>query len=160
MDIFIIIFLVFLGLLLLLIEFAVIPGTTIAGVIGGILLVASVYLAFSNHGTLAGIVTLIFVIIAAPAIIVYFFKSKQGKKMVLQTQIDSKVETFDADKIKPGNTGVTISRLAPTGKVKINGEMAEAQSTGPLIDSNQKIVVTNVYSGKIIVEPIKEKKDE
>lgn len=155
MDIITIIILVFLGLLLLLIEFAVVPGITIAGIGGGIMLIASVYLAFVKHGTLAGIITLIFVVIAAPAIIIYFFKSKPGKKMMLQAEIDAKVETFDTDKIKPGDTGKTISRLAPMGKVKINGETVEAQSTGELIDNNQDITVVKVYPGKIIVEPIK-----
>ena len=55
MSIFAIILLILLGLLLLLIEFAVIPGVTIAGIGGFLLLAASVYIAFKELGTAAGL---------------------------------------------------------------------------------------------------------
>src|SRR5690554_2641294 len=58
MTAFTIILLIFLGLLLLLIEFAVIPGVTIAGIGGFILLGLSVYIAFAEYGTGIGFITL------------------------------------------------------------------------------------------------------
>ena len=64
MTVFAIILLIFLGLLLLLIEFAVIPGVTIAGIGGFILLGLSVYIAFSSYGSGVGFLTLTFVLIA------------------------------------------------------------------------------------------------
>ncbi|NCB08795.1 MAG: hypothetical protein EOM73_11585, partial [Bacteroidia bacterium] len=105
MTILAIILFIILGLLLLLIEFAVIPGVTIAGIGGILLLIASIYIAFTSYGTGAGIVTLIFVMLAAPALVYYLFKSRAGKKMILESQIDSKVETFDNLKIAVGDTG-------------------------------------------------------
>ena len=50
MTIFAIILLIVLGLVLLLIEFAVIPGITVAGIGGFVLLALSVYIAFSEYG--------------------------------------------------------------------------------------------------------------
>ncbi len=155
MTTFTIIILIFLGLLLLLIEFSVLPGVTIAGIGGFILLGLSVYIAFSEYGTVIGIITLAFVLIASPMLVYYFFKSKAGKKMVLDSAIDSKVETVDEEKIKVGDSGITIGRLAPSGKARVSGEVVEAQSTGGFIDHNTEIKVLKILSNKIIVEPVK-----
>lgn len=155
MTAFTIILLIFLGLLLLLIEFAVIPGVTIAGIGGFVLLGLSVYIAFAEYGTGIGFLTLTFVLVASPLLIVYFFKSKSGKKMVLESLIDGKVETVDNEKIHVGDTGKTVGRLAPSGKVKINGEVLEAQSVSGYVDHNTEIKVIKILTNKIIVEPIK-----
>ena len=74
MTILTIIFLILIGLLLLILEFAVIPGITIAGIGGVAMLIGSVYLAFSKYGVAAGFLTLLVVIISGPLIFYYFFK--------------------------------------------------------------------------------------
>lgn len=154
MTLFAIVLLILLGLLLLLIEFAVIPGVTIAGIGGFLLLGASVFIAFTEYGTGAGFITLTVVLIAAPLMIYYFFKSKTGKKMILENRIDGKVENVDQQKITVGDEGKSLGRLAPMGKVKVNGEVVEAQSTGSFIDQNIQIRVVKILSNKIIVEPL------
>uniref|UniRef100_UPI003217F7A3 NfeD family protein n=1 Tax=uncultured Draconibacterium sp. TaxID=1573823 RepID=UPI003217F7A3 len=155
MTIFTIILLILLGLVLLLIEFAVIPGVTIAGIGGFLLLAGSVYIAFSELGTLAGFITLTVVLIASPMLIFYFFKSRTGKKMILEKNIEGKVEQVNKEKLHIGDVGKTIGRLAPMGKVKVNNEVVEAQSTGMFIDQNTEIKVIKIESNKIIVEPLK-----
>lgn len=157
MSIFAIILLILLGLVLLLIEFAVIPGVTIAGIGGFLLLGASVYIAFSELGNTAGFITLLVVLIVAPAMIYYFFKSRTGKKMILEKNIDGKVEFVNSQKIAVGDTGKSIGRLAPTGKARVNGEVVEAQSTGAFIDHNTEIRVLKIISNRIIVEPVNKK---
>lgn len=155
MTIFAIILLILLGLVLLLIEFAVIPGITVAGIGGFLMLIASVYIAFTEYGTGIGFITLAFVLIAAPALVYYFFKSRTGKKMVLDSIISGKVEYIAEGKISVGDVGKSIGRLAPSGKAKINGEVIEAHSTGSFIDHNTDIKVLKILSNKIIVEPLK-----
>ncbi len=155
MTIFTIILLIVLGLVLLLIEFAVIPGVTIAGIGGFLLLGGSVYIAFSELGTIPGFITLAAVLIASPILIFYFFKSRTGKKMILNKNIEGKVELINLEKLAVGNTGKTIGRLAPMGKIKVNGEIVEAQSTGIFIDHNSEIKIIKIESSKIIVEPLK-----
>ena len=154
MTIFAIILLILLGLVLLLIEFAVIPGITVAGIGGFLMLIASVYIAFTEYGSGIGFITLAFVLIAAPALVYYFFKSRTGKKMILESQIDGKIEYIDNEKITVGDTGKSIGRLAPSGKARVNGEVVEAQSTGAFIDHNTEIKVLKILSNKIIVEPL------
>jgi membrane-bound ClpP family serine protease len=154
MTILAILLLILLGLLLLLIEFAVIPGVTIAGIGGFLLLAGSVYIAFSSYGTLAGFITLAIVLIVSPTMIYYLFQSRTGKKMILEKNIDGKVDLI-SEKISVGDKGKTIGRLAPMGKIKVNGEVVEAQSTGAYIDQNTEIKVLKIVSNKIIVEPFK-----
>ena len=155
MSVFAIILLILLGLVLLLIEFAVIPGVTIAGIGGFLLLAISVYIAFVEYGTGAGFLTLTVVLILAPAMIYYFFKSRSGKKMILESKIEGKVDAINEEKIKVGDIGKSIGRLAPMGKIKVNGEVVEAQSTGPFVDQNTEVRILKIHSNKIIVEPIK-----
>lgn len=155
MSLLAIILFILLGLVLLLIEFAVIPGITIAGIGGFLLLIGSVYIAFKSYGTVAGFITLAIVLIAAPLMIFYFFKSKSGKKMILESQINGKIEGLNHDNIKIGDVGKAIGRLAPSGKVKINNEVVEAQSTGSFIDQHTEVKIVKVLSNKIIVEPLK-----
>lgn len=155
MSLLAIVLLIILGLILLLIEFAVIPGVTIAGIGGFLLLAASVYIAFADLGNLAGFITLAVVLIASPVMIYYLFKSRAGKKMILDSEISGKVENFNPEKVKVGDIGKTIGRLAPMGKIKINGEVVEAQSSGMFIDHQIDVRVIKTQLNKIIVEPIK-----
>jgi len=155
MTILAIVLLIIIGLVLLLIEFAVIPGITIAGIGGFLLLAASVYIAFSDMGTVAGFITLAVVLIASPILIYYLFNSRAGKKMILNSEIDGKIENFSPDKLKVGDIGKTIGRLAPMGKIKVNGEVVEAQSTGSFIDHQTEIRIIKIKSNQIIVEPLK-----
>jgi membrane-bound ClpP family serine protease len=156
MTILAIVLLILIGLVLLLIEFAVIPGITIAGIGGFLLLAASVYIAFTELGNVAGFITLAVVLIVSPFMIYYFFQSRTGKKMILQSEIDGKVENFNPLNLKVGDSGKTIGRLAPMGKIKVNGEVVEAQSTGAFIDHQTQVRIIKIKSNQIIVEPIKQ----
>lgn len=154
MTILIILFLIFLGVLLLLLEFVVIPGVTIAGIGGVILLGASVYFAFADYGVFVGIVTLAFVLIAVPLLIYRIFKSRTGKKMMLNSEIDGHVEQIDENQIHIGDKGITIGRLAPTGRVRINNLSMEAKSAVGFVDPQVKIKVIEIFRTQVIVEPI------
>lgn len=154
MSLLAILLLIVLGLVLLLIEFAVIPGVTIAGIGGFLLLGGAVYIAFAQYGTLTGFITLAGVLIAAPILIYYLFQSRTGKKMILEKNINGKVETEVSAEIAVGDSGKAIGRLAPMGKVKVNGQVVEARSTGAFIDQNTAIKVLKIESNKIIVEPL------
>lgn len=156
MSLLAIVLLIILGLVLLLIEFAVIPGVTVAGIGGFLLLAASVYIAFADLGTVPGFITLAVVLIASPILVYYFFKSKAGKNMILDSEISGKVENFSHDKLKVGDIGKTIGRLAPMGKIKVNGEVVEAQSTGTFIDHQTDVRIVKIQMNKIIVEQLKE----
>ncbi len=152
MTILIILFLIFLGVLLLLLEFAVIPGVTIAGIGGTVLLGASIYMAFDSYGLWAGFLTLAFVILVVPFLFFRFFKGRAGKKMILESEISGKVNESDTATVKAGDEGITIGRLAPMGKVRINHQVLEGKSIGGFIDQQVKVRVVEVLKTQVIVE--------
>jgi len=154
MNILIILLLVFLGIVLLLIEFTILPGITIAGVGAVLLFGYSIYMAFTSFGTLAGFLTLGFIKVVAPLVGVLFVQGKAGKRMVLSTTITGIANDIDKEKIKIGDIGVTIGRLAPMGKIKVNGEVIEVRSTGTYVDPGESVRIIEIEKSQITVEPL------
>ena len=154
MTILVIIILIFLGFLLLLLEFAVIPGFTVFGIGGIALLGYSVYLAFSEYGTLAGVGTVIFIIAMLPVIFLNFLKSKVGKRMQLSSSITGRVNVLETEKFKVGDQGKAISRLAPIGKVEFNNQIVEGKSTGDFIDDGATVEIISINNNQLIVKQI------
>lgn len=156
MEVLTVILLILLGVVLLLVEFMLIPGASIAG-IGSLLAFGfGVYFSFSYWGNLAGFLTLAFVLVFVPVLLYFLFKGKAMKPMMLESNIDGKVLTVDNEKVHVGDTGVTIGRLVPVGKVKINGTSIEAKSKGIYIDPKTPVKVVKIEGNNVIVEPIKE----
>ena len=83
---------------------------------------------------------------------IYFIKSKSLRRISLTTNIDSKVDTSDLNKINVGDEGITQSRLNPIGKVFINNLIVEAKSiNGEMIDEDTEVVVNKVDWSNILV---------
>jgi membrane-bound ClpP family serine protease len=156
MTILIILLLIALGILLFLLEFAVIPGSTIAGISGVVVLVYSVYLSFYHYGTWAGILTVIILITLIPVMFLKFLKSKTGKKMQLDSKITGKADVLEREYFKIGERGKAISRLAPMGKVEINGRLVEGKSTGEFIDDGAIVEIVEIQDNKLIIKQIKQ----
>ncbi len=154
MTLLIILVLIVLGIVLLLLEFAVIPGFTIFGVGGIVLLGYSVYLAFVHYGIWAGIGTLLFLVTIIPVLFFKFLKSKAGRKMQLESVIEGKVNVLETDKYHVGDRGKALGRLAPMGKIELNGTVIEAKSTGEYINEGSDIEVVKVSDSHIIVKQI------
>jgi len=156
MSLGLIIFLIFVGLLLFIIEFMLIPGVTIAGVGGAICLVSGIVFAFISFGTATGLVVLGITALVMVILTVLMLRSRTWNKFMLKTSIDSKVDTVGAEegKVKAGDRGITVTRLAPGGKVLVNDEYFEAKSVDILIDPKQEIEVIRLDDNKLIVKPI------
>ena len=155
MDIVLIIFLIVVGIALCVVEVVVLPGITFAG-IGGVLLIGcSVYLTFVKFGNTAGMVSLIATAILFIIFLIYAMRAKTWDKLSLHSEIDSKVNVVDTDDIKTGDRGITVSRLAPIGKILIHDKLMEGKSEFGLIDENKEIEVVYVNVSTIIVQEIK-----
>lgn len=154
MNFLIILFLIILGIVLLLIEFTILPGITIAGIGGFLLFVYSIYLSFTTYGNLVGFLTLAFILIISPILVLMLFKGKAGKVMVLNTVISGVANEIDEQKVKVGDIGVTIGRLAPMGKIKVNDEIIEVRSTGVFVNPGEKVKIIQIEKSLITVEPL------
>jgi membrane-bound ClpP family serine protease len=149
-----IILLIVFGIMLLLLEFFVVPGITIAGIVGFLLLGGGVFLAYDSYDALVGHFILAAVLIVVIITLVYAFRAKTWKKMSLNTKINSKVLDLQGKNIKPGDKGTSITRLAPMGKVLVNDITIEAKSIGPFIDENTEIEIIKVLNTNVVVKQI------
>jgi membrane-bound ClpP family serine protease len=152
MTILAIILLILLGILLLIVELLVIPGSIVAATGGVFLLGGGIYLSYHVYGSIWGHITLISTIVLIILTLVLSLKSKTWKNLMLHTSIDSKIETFDENQISVGDIGITISRLAPMGKVFIKNNYVEAKSINTFIDQGKEIVVSQILNSQIIVK--------
>ncbi len=148
-----IITLLIIGIILIILEILVIPGA-IAGIVGFLLMVYAVFEAFQTHGTQAGFITLISTLIATGGGLFYALRSKTWKKLMLQTELDGKVNVINQDIVKAGDKGITVSRLAPSGKAQIHDEIYEVHTHGEFVDPNTPIIVLKAESNKIYVKSI------
>ena len=151
MDILIVIALCFIGIVLILVEIFLIPGLTLTALAGAAFSIGGVYYAFKNIGTTAGVITLISVIAVIGIAFVYLIKSKALDKIALKTDINSTVGSKELPDIAEGDTGITISRLNPIGKVRVNNITIEAKTLSDFIDENTEVKVIKVFSTQLIV---------
>ena len=150
-----IITLIIAGLLLLAAELVLIPGFGVAGILGVTSLVGSCWVAFTQVGTTAGIITLIANILLAIISTVLVLRSKTWKKLSLGTNIEAKVDTTPVEKgISVGDKGTTITRLAPGGKVMLGTNMLEAFSRDTIIEPGIDVEVCEIQGNKIYVKQI------
>jgi membrane-bound ClpP family serine protease len=146
--------LIILGVILLIVEFMLIPGLSIAGVGCFLSFAAAVFFSFKFFGVFGGLVCTVAILVLVPLQLYYLFKSRAMKKMMLNSEIEGKAKTFDENQIKAEDKGITLGRLAPGGKIKINGITAPARSTGSYIDPNTEVVVVKIEGNIVIVKPI------
>ena len=151
-----VILLIVLGIVLFLIEFLIIPGITIAGIGGMILTAAGIYLAYSNFGPQTGFYFLLGTLIVSVIILGFSLRAKTWKRAVLHTNIEGKVnESPEAGLINPGDKGITVTRLAPIGKVRINGIILEGKSIAGYLTPKTEIEIIKLVGSQAIVKPVK-----
>lgn len=140
------------GLLMILLEILVIPGGGLAGIVGFVLMATGVWFAFTREGSQAGFYTLAGTLLVNVAALTLALRSKTWDKAMLKSNIDSKVNVIDTERIKVGDSGITISRCAPSGKALINGEIHEVHARSEYLDVDTEIEVIKVEGYKIYIK--------
>jgi len=151
MDILIVIVLCIIGIILVLVEIFLIPGVTFMAVAGILFALGGVYYAFQYLGSTAGIIALIAVVAIIGFAFVYLVKSKALDNIALKTDIDSTVGAKELPDISIGDKGISISRLNPMGKVRVNNITMEAKTMGGFIDESTSVTVIKVLPTQLIV---------
>ena len=154
----VVIILIILGILLFVIEFLLVPGVTVAGIAGLVLTVFGVYKAFNDFGSTTGVWVLIATLLLSVFVIAMSLRARTWNRLMLKTNIQGTVDTdITEDQIKIGDSGSAITRLAPMGKILVNGIVREAKSTEGYIDEHTTIEVVSVEGTRISVKPVKDK---
>ena len=142
------------GFLFLLLEILVLPGTNIAGVVGFVLLAIGIWQAYAVYGGMAGTITLLATLLLSAITLYYALKSRTWDKAALHKNIDSRVNVVDTEKIKAGDKGKTVSRLAPMGKAEFGEEYYEVNAMGQFIDPGTEIEVVKIENNQITVKKV------
>jgi len=158
MEIVVILILLLVAVGLLLVEMFLIPGISIAGIGGLLFLGGAVYYAYAFISPEAGHLTLVAAFVMMTVAIVIFVRSKALEKMSLKTEIDGKNDPLQGIELKVGDKGTTISRLAPMGKIRVNGHIVEAKALDDFIDQEENVVIIKVQSTNVLVERSSENK--
>ncbi|MDR1666949.1 MAG: hypothetical protein LBS03_04560 [Bacteroidales bacterium] len=150
MAVIFVILLIVAGIALIVVEVVVLPGVTVAGVGGVILIGAGVYFSFGIFGQTVGIFVLISASLLFIFFLIYALRARTWDRLSLHSEIDGKVNVI-TDDIHIGDTAVTISRLAPMGKILIHGKMVEAKSEIGMIDEKKTVKVVQANQFSVIV---------
>ena len=138
-----------LGIILLTLEIVALPGG-VAGVFGVILIGLGVWQTYALFGNTVGTIVLLCAIALCVLLMVVLLKRKTWLRFSLNEESDSKVNQLEHT-VKVGATGVTISRLAPTGKALIDGQQMEVHAVNKFIDPDHAIEVVAIEGYRIDV---------
>jgi len=157
MSLTIIFILIGVGILLLLAEVLVLPGVNVAGVIGFILIVTAVYMAFVQHGKAMGLLSLLIALSGSVLSLVMAMRSKTWDRLSLKNSIESKTADEQMHKINVGSEGKTLTTLNPIGKVQIGSEVFDARSEEGFLDQDITVTVKQVAAYELVVKPLNNK---
>ena len=99
-----------------------------------------------------GIAVIVISVFVAAFAIYKFMKSKTLDTISLHTTIEGKNNPLEGISVSVGDTGVAVSRLAPMGKVRINGNTIEVKVVSDMIDTGEQVKVTEISTSGIVVE--------
>jgi membrane-bound serine protease (ClpP class) len=130
------------------------PGGVLA-VIGGILLLTASALAYTEFGPAWA--ALLFFGGLIGALVMFFLeirfisRSRFGRQLSLQTSISAQLNPRDDEKLV-GTEGVTLTILAPSGKVELDGRIYTASAQSGFLEKGVPVRVIRSETFKLIVE--------
>lgn len=150
-DILAVTLLIILALVLAVLEIFFLPGITIAGICSVLFYGGGIYYAYSAFGTNGAVITLFIAAVTTITVIIGFMRSRSLDKMSLHTEINSVVPSPITPDIKVGDTGVTLSRLNPMGKIIVGVHTIEARADNELIDEDTPVKIIRIEPTVVIV---------
>jgi len=158
------------GVILLVLEIFVIPGSAIAGVIGIILIIGSIFLSLVGHNIpfwdpesvaravyqLSGALLSAFVILFLIAR--FLPKSKVFSRLILQHEekADQGFVSYPSIKELIGKEGTALTTLRPAGSVELEGQRYDVVADWEYIPQGSKVKVIRVEGIKVVVKEVKE----
>lgn len=156
MDLLYIVLLILFGLLFLVVELLLLPGVSVGALLalgcGG----TAVWLGFRTYGTWGGAAVLTVVLVLGLAAVAVSLRSRTWRRFALDQQIRSSSTPVEpSGRLRPGDRGRTLSRLAPMGKVEFPEGIFEAKTLGSYVDPQQEVEVVGFENFSVIVKTVK-----
>lgn len=146
------IFLLVIGLLLMVVEVAIIPGFGLAGVLGVALLGSGTAILWIVHGATIGALSLVLSAVISVLLVWAFFKSRVSRLLVREEKILGDSSDVPSLTHLLGRTGVVTRPLRPSGTVEIDDEPYDVISEGQFIDQGAAVVVIRISTNSIVVD--------
>lgn len=142
------------GLAVVVVEIIFIPGTTIVGLGGIILMIIGLGLSFNYFGSATGWTTTALTFVGSGLTLYLAFRANVWRRFSLKTSIDSKVNEGELAGLQPGTEGTTLSNLRPVGKAELNARAYEVRTLGNFMDAGTRVRVVQIKDNQIIVEQV------
>ena len=152
MDLITVLILVFIGLVLLLVELIFLPGTTLIGILGFLVLAGGVWLGYEKMGVANGHIILSIALILSVAIVIFSFKADVWSKFALKDVNHSRVNENVKPQLQEGNTGRTLSALRPSGTAMFQDQHYEVHTNGEFLNAGTPVIITRINHHKVIVK--------
>ncbi len=143
---------ILIGIILIVLEVLVVPGTTVVGGAGLVLIIGGVMWMYADFGTVAGHWSLVISAAATILAVVYAMRSGAWNRFSLKSAIDSRASNDFSLDVHVADEGISLSALRPMGTVELNDKRYEARTAGEMLPQNTKVIVVSISGNTIIVK--------
>jgi membrane-bound serine protease (ClpP class) len=146
------------GLIGILWELHVVPGHGFPGILGGLALLASIFLAFGIPFTFVAMQSIASAIVLTAILFAVFVRyypqnAWMRRLALVESQGPEYVTSRDFSALR-GLTGVAASYLRPAGVAQIDGKRVDVLTEGEFIAAGTPVRVTRVEGARVFVEPV------
>jgi membrane-bound serine protease (ClpP class) len=150
MTLALIIVLMAVGMVLLFLEVAIIPGFGVAGVFSILCLLAGAVTAWLSYGAAWGVGSIVLSGGLSIGIIALAPRTRAGRELVLRDAITAQIGARSA---LEGHVGVALTALRPSGAAEIDGRRVDVVTDGQFIDAGRRVKVVSVEGARVVVAP-------
>ncbi len=146
--------LILFGLLFLVAEIVLLPGVSVGAILALACYGTAVYLAYGAYGLSTAVLLGLGIFAVSTIATIFSLRAKTWQRFSLTQQIRSSSMPRPEERVAAGTRGTTLSRLAPMGKVEIDGVIYEAKSLDSYVDQHTEVEVVGFENFNVIVKKI------
>jgi membrane-bound ClpP family serine protease len=140
------------GALFVAVEILLIPGTTLVGLVGFILLTVGIWLGYRDLGSTTGHVMLASVVALVAVVVWIGLRPKNINRFALTDKNTYHVhDVRRPDEVFPGQVGQALSAMRPAGTVLFGQERREATTRGEFVAAGAAVRVLGIEQNRIVV---------
>ncbi len=143
---------------IILVFFEVILPGGILGAIAALCVLLATWITAVQYGTVAAMLTFLGASIAIALLIFVEFKllarTSVGRDFFLKTKVTGHSNKAPGSADIVGKEGITLTRLNPSGTVRVDGQSYQAQSLDGYIEAGHSIRVSSQDNFKLIIQKL------
>lgn len=148
------------GVLLIVAEVYLIPGLNVVGIIGAVMLLAAVTIAFLEAGIMGGILTMSSASVLSGGAFWWLWKSGAWNQFILSSSLrtdDKQIARESEQRARYlGKKGTAVTPLRPTGIAEFDGERIEVVTEGDFISAGSRVKVVAMDRRQYFVRLVSE----